>query len=273
LSPVRFPQNPIIGVRDSGVGGLTVAHQIKKLLPHAHLLYFADTAHVPYGDRTPEEVKYFALNISEWLLSQGAQTLIFACNTSSAYALEIARERFPVPVFGMIEPGAQAALSTTRNHKIGILATHATVDSRVYSHTIQRMSPQTQVWEIACPRFVPLVESEQIQSVEAHSATRKYLQPLLTAGVDTVVLGCTHYPLLLPVLNEIAPQLHFVDPAEFLAQEVAAQLGKENTPKYFEDDTFYVSGAQDGVQNWIAKLLPQSLPNLVAGPVFDAALW
>jgi glutamate racemase len=277
LSSASQAQNPIIGVRDSGVGGLTVARQIKQRLPHARLLYFADTAHVPYGDRAPEEVKYFALNISEFLLSQGAQALVFACNTSSAYALETARERFEVPVFGMIEPGARAALAITQSQRIGVLATQATVDSAVYAHTIQRLQPTALVVEMACPHFVPLVENEQTQSSEAYTAARKYLEPLQEAAVDTVILGCTHYPLLLPVLCELAPHLHWVDPAETIAQDIAAQVGSgqvgsDTATKYFEEDIFFVSGPQDGVKNWIPKLLPHSNLNVQAGPVFDTAL-
>jgi glutamate racemase len=214
-------------------------------------------------------VKHFALSISEFLLAQGAQILVFACNTSSAYALGEARRRFEEPVFGMIEPGARAAVNVTQNHKIGVLATHATVESCVYTQTIQAMQPRAAVWEIACPLFVPLVESEQTASRAAREAAETYLRPLLDADVDTVVLGCTHYPLLLPVLNEVAPQITFVDPAEILAGEIAARVKPPPHTKYFEDDKFFVSGPQDGVHNWIEKLLPQSRGEVLAGPVFD----
>ena len=123
------PSKVIIGIRDSGVGGLTVARCIRRLLPGASLLYFADTAHVPYGDRSPQEVRHFALSISEFLLAQGAQMLVFACNTSTAYALDLAREKFAAPIVGMIEPGAKAALCASQSGAIGVLATQATVDS------------------------------------------------------------------------------------------------------------------------------------------------
>lgn len=268
--------NPIIGVRDSGVGGLTVARQIKRLLPHAQLLYFADTAHVPYGDRTPDEVRFFALSISEFLIQHGAQMVVFACNTSSAYALDEARAGFDAPIFGMIEPGARAALAATRNQRIGILATQATVESGVYSQTLARLQTPTVgpaiCIEEACPEFVPLVESEQTDSDAAHAAARKYLQPLIEADADTIILGCTHYPLLLPVLREAAPHCRFIDPAEAVAQEVTQEVGVlSEASKYFEDDRFYVSGEAGGVRRWIEHLLPQSRPEILAAPVFEMA--
>jgi glutamate racemase len=154
-----------------------------------------------------------------------------------------------------------------------VLATQATVDSGVYAQTIEYLQPTAHCVEVPCPELVPLVESEQTYSRDARQAVQKYLQPLIEAEVDTVVLGCTHYPLLLPVLSEVAPHLHFVDPAETVAQEVQELLGNGvSDSKYFEDDTFFVSGAQSGVARWIAHLLPQSQRNLCCGPVFDMAL-
>ncbi|MDF2439456.1 MAG: glutamate racemase, partial [Abditibacteriota bacterium] len=251
----------------------------------AQLLYFADTAHVPYGDRTSEEVRFFALSISEFLIGHGAQMVVFACNTSSAYALDEARTRFDRPLFGMIEPGARAALKATRHNRIGVLATQATVESGVYSHTLGRLRAQTLCIEEACPEFVPLVESEQTASPAAHTAARKYLAPLLQSEVDTIIMGCTHYPLLLPVLRQAAPHCCFIDPAEAVAIEVAqkaAQVAEQEShngrdahmtaPKYFERDHFFVSGESSGVRRWIKLLLPQSHPTISAGPVFEIAL-
>jgi glutamate racemase len=153
-----------IGVRDSGVGGLTVARRIKDVLPHARLLYFADTAHVPYGGRAPEEVRHFALSIAHFLVEHGAQIVVFACNTSSAIALEEARQTFTVPVIGTIEPGARAAVETSNSGRIGVIATQATVESGVYSQWIHRLRRDAEVHEVACPDFVPLVENEQTES-------------------------------------------------------------------------------------------------------------
>lgn len=255
-----------IGVRDSGVGGLTVARELKRQLPQAQLLYFADTAHVPYGDKSVEQIQHFALSISGFLLNQGAQALVFACNTTSAFALGLARERFPaVPIFGVIEPGARVAAQT--GNKIGVLATQATVSSGVYTRTLRELNPLLQTCEIACPAFVPLVENEQTNSREAREACRHYLAPLQRFGADTVILGCTHFPLLLPALREVAPQLRFIDPATALAGEVAARF--PDLEPGDKPDRFFVSGARQGVSNWIETLLDLPEPKLEFGPVFD----
>jgi glutamate racemase len=265
-------------VRDSGVGGLTVAREIKKRLPRARLLYFADTAHVPYGDRSPAEVRHFALSISDFLISQGAQLVVFACNTSSAYALQIAKKKFETPLVGMIEPGARAALEANEGRgPIGVLATAATVQSRMYSRWIEGLDESTKCVEIGCPEYVPLVESEQTSTPAARAACEKYLRPLLEAEVKTIVLGCTHYPLLLPVLREVAQEysdeIRFVDPAQAVACEVAKLFPlDESTPTGSAEiknaDRFFVSGVQDGVRGWIEKLLENPSPQIEAGPVF-----
>lgn len=256
-----------IGVRDSGVGGLTVARRIRQAIPAAGLLYFADTAHVPYGDKTPAQVRHFALSISDFLIQNGAQMVVFACNTTSAYALEAARERFDVPIFGVIEPGARVAAQQSTG-KVGVLATAATVESGVYTREILRLGPHLQVREIGCPAFVPLVEAQKANSVEAFEACKHYLAPLLRFGADTIVLGCTHYPLLLPALREVAPHINFIDPAEALACEVAEHVGVI-TPIGSHDDTFFVSGERAGVEHWIRVLLGIEGPRLESGPVFD----
>ena len=265
------PSKVIIGIRDSGVGGLTVARCIRRLLPGASLLYFADTAHVPYGDRSPQEVRHFALSISEFLLAQGAQMLVFACNTSTAYALDLAREKFAAPIVGMIEPGAKAALCASQSGAIGVLATQATVDSETYPATLERLRPGTSCLQVACPEFVPLVENEQTESVAARRACRRYLEPLREAGAKTVVLGCTHYPLLLPILQDEAPEIRFVDPAEAVACEVAQLVG-EREAQIAQADVFFVSGLSEGVRDWIEKLLGHATPDVRRGPVFDLPL-
>lgn len=268
-----------IGVRDSGAGGLTVARELKKQIPGARLLYFADTAHVPYGDRTPREVRHLALSITEFLIGQGADLVVFACNTSSAYALQIAKKRFATPLVGMIEPGARAALianASTPRAPIGILATEATVQSRMYARWIDGLQIENNqtpsgCLEIACPRFVPLVESEQASTPLAREACEEYLRPILKEKIKTVVLGCTHYPLLLPVLREVAPQIHFVDPAQAVAHEVAALVNASGVlpnTTFTSSDKFFVSGPADGVENWIQKLLDNSSPEIIAAPVF-----
>lgn len=255
-----------IGVRDSGVGGLTVARCLKAQLPSARLLYFADTAHVPYGERTPQEVRHYAISISRFLLERGADALVFACNTSSALALELARETFAVPIFGTIAPGARAAAAQTRSGVVGVIATRATVESGVYGAQLKALNPALRVIEEACPEFVPLVESEQTESTAAYEAAARHLAPLRAAGCDSVILGCTHYPLLLPALRTAAPEICFVDPAETLSGEVAAHFPASSNPPP-EPDQFWASGDSDGVERWIAKLLTSTQVQI--GPVFD----
>lgn len=256
-----------IGIRDSGVGGLTVAQRVRDAIPQADIIYFADTAHVPYGDKTPTQIRHYALSISDFLIRNGAEIVMFACNTTSAYALEAARQRFSVPIFGVIEPGARVAAQISAG-KVGVLATAATVESGVYTRELLRFGPHLQVKEIGCPAFVPLVEAQKANSREAFEACKHYLAPLLRFGADTIVLGCTHYPLLLPALRDIAPHINFVDPAEALACEVAAHVGtlveQDGT-----QDTFFVSGERDGVDHWIKVLLGNDTPRLENGPVFD----
>ena len=257
-----------IGIRDSGVGGLTVAREVRKQIPGADLLYFADTAHVPYGDKTQAQICHYALSISDFLIRSGAQIVVFACNTTSAYALEAARARFETPIFGVIEPGARVAAHISGG-KIGVLATAATVASGVYSREIHKLRADLEVTEIGCPAFVPLVEAQKTDSIEAFEACRHYLAPLLRGGADTIVLGCTHFPLLLPSLQKIAPHVQFVDPAQALACEIAAYLGQIPVSNSAPNDTFWISGATEGVGKWIQTLLHNPNPSLKTGPVFD----
>lgn len=265
---------PIIGVRDSGVGGLTVARRILGRIPNARLLYFADTAHVPYGDKTPAQIRHYALSISEFLLGQGAELVVFACNTTSAYALKHARQRFEQPIIGVIEPGARVAAATSEG-KVGIFATAATVQSQVYTEVLLGLRPELEVHEIGCPAFVPLVEARRAATLEAKEACKHYMAPLLRSGVDTVILGCTHYPLLLPILCDIAPGVRFIDPAEAVAEEVlntltpSPTLWEEGERGEGRDHTFFVSGPQEGVHEWITDLLHIDQPNLRSGPIFD----
>jgi glutamate racemase len=217
------PQGPI-GVFDSGLGGLTVAAQILDLMPQESIVYVADQAHVPYGSRNLNEVRGFAIGISAALAEYGCKAIVMACNISSATALEEVASDLEIPVMGVILPGAREAAARTRNGKIGVLATVGTVKTAAYTRAIQQCDPSIDVYENACPEFVPLVESGQMESPAAHEACRNYLEFLLAMEVDTVVLGCTHYPFLLPALQSVAPRLRFVDPAEQTARELAATL-------------------------------------------------
>lgn len=214
-----------IGVFDSGLGGLTVARQIRTFLPNEPILYLADQAHVPYGGRELSQVCGFACGISEALLRQGCKALVMACNISSATALRVVQSEHPnVPILGVILPGAQAAAHRTRNGRVGILATEGTVKSGAYTRALHALDPALHVTEVGCPAFVPLVESGRESSLDAESAARLYISELIAADVDTVVLGCTHYPFLLPVLTAAAPHLAFVDPAQQTVQDLKSLL-------------------------------------------------
>ena len=208
-----------IGVFDSGLGGLSVAGRFLHTTPTEPLLYFADTIHVPYGGRPLEEVKSFALSICDFLVAEGAKMIVMACNISSAIALADARCRYPdIPIIGVVEPGSASAVATGAE-RIGVLATQGTVSSGAYSRIIHRLSPDADVTEVACPRFVPLVESGSTGTDDAIDAAIEYLTPIAQARCQTIVLGCTHYPFLSDALQVAAGRLFgdnlptFLDPA------------------------------------------------------------
>ena len=233
-----------IGIFDSGVGGLTVLREIYRQLPNESVLYFGDTARLPYGSRSPEEILYFVRQILTWMADQGVKMVMMACNTSSALALDPVQNEFPVPVLGLIRPGAQAA--ALQGKRIGIIATQATVTSRAYSSAIQEINPACQVWEVGCPKFVPIVEQNQINESHAQHTAATYLHPLIAAHIDTLVYGCTHYPHLAPILKTILPgTTQYVDPAISMvaaaAQELDALGLRSSVPAGSTE--FYVSGS------------------------------
>ncbi|HSM82949.1 MAG TPA: glutamate racemase [Nodosilinea sp.] len=233
-----------IGIFDSGVGGLTVLREIYRQLPNESVLYFGDTARLPYGSRSPEEILYFVRQILTWMADQGVKMVMMACNTSSALALDRVQDEFEFPVLGLIRPGAQAAARQGR--RIGVIATQATVNSRAYTQAIQEIDAACQVWEVGCPNFVPLVEQNQIHAPHAQRTAATYLQSLMAAEIDTLVYGCTHYPHLAPVLQTILPSsMQYVDPAISMvaaaAQELDALGLRSSTPAWSTE--FYVSGS------------------------------
>jgi glutamate racemase len=218
-----------IGVFDSGLGGLTVAAQILRKLPGESIIYLADTAHVPYGDRPKDEIRGYALDITGFLRRLGAKMVVMACNMSSAVALDHAREAFPdLPVLGVIEPGARSAVRLAGDKPVGVLATTGTVNSHAYSRSIQSARPDLAVYEQACPGFVPLVEAGQAESDEAYAVARQYVQPLLEHGIGAIVLGCTHYPFVASAIAAAAgDSVRLVDPAEETVVEIENILTKQ----------------------------------------------
>lgn len=221
-----------IGIFDSGVGGLTVMREVRRLLPAENLVYLGDTARVPYGNKSHATVTRYSVEDAQFLLNKGVKMIVVACNTASAFAAAALRETFPeVPLLGMIGPGARAAMAATRNRRIGVIATVGTIGSGAYENRIRTTFAEagdTRPVEIlpqACPLFVPLVEEGELNSEITRLVARKYLLGLREAGIDTLVLGCTHYPLLREVIAEtMGPEVSLVDSAEAAALETAALL-------------------------------------------------
>jgi glutamate racemase len=214
-----------IGIFDSGVGGLTVLRQVAARLPGESLLYFGDTARVPYGTKSPQTVIRYARQSAEVLLSRGIKMLVVACNTASAFALDALRERLDVPVLGVIEPGARAAVRKSASGRIGVIGTVGTVASRAYPDAIARIAPKANVLCQSCPLFVPLAEEGWTEGDVPRAIAERYLQELLRRDIDTLILGCTHYPLLAGILAEIAgPAVALVDSAEETAITVEKTL-------------------------------------------------
>lgn len=243
-----------IGIFDSGVGGLTVFRALRERLPAEHLVYLGDTARVPYGNKSPKTVERYALEDAQFLLTKGVKMIVVACNTASALAAPALRAQFPdLPVLGMIGPGARAAVGATRNRRIGVIATAATIGSGAYERRIRETlaaagdDEPMAIISKACPLFVPLVEEEETDSETARLVSAKYLTELREAGIDTLVLGCTHYPLLKGVIaGAMGPHVTLVDSAAAAAAETVELLGEhrmlreEHSPG---TEHFYVTDA------------------------------
>jgi glutamate racemase len=212
-----------IGVFDSGVGGLTVLQEIYRQLPQESVLYFGDTARVPYGTRSAAEILEFTRQTLDWMVQQRVKMAIMACNTSSALALETVQSEYDLPILGVILPGARAA--ALQGSRIGVIATPATVTSNAYLHAIREANPHAQVWQVACPEFVPLIENNRLEDPYTLEIAKEYVQPLLDRSIDTLVYGCTHYPHLEPILRTFVPKtVKFVNPAIAVVTAAAKEL-------------------------------------------------
>lgn len=213
----------MIGIFDSGVGGLTVARAILKQIPGYDIVYFGDTAHTPYGTKSPETVVGYTMDNIEFLLSQGARVIVIACNTASSVATAQVLERFSVPIFEVITPAAELAVKSSKNFNFGVIGTRATVFSGIYKKKIIQMHPAARVYSVACPLLVPLVEEGWLEKPETTRIVKKYLQPLKTRQIDTLILGCTHYPLLKKVIQrKIGKGVHLIDSSISVAISVKA---------------------------------------------------
>jgi glutamate racemase len=234
-----------IAIFDSGVGGLTVAREVNRALPLEKIIYLGDTARVPYGSKSPATVKRFAGECVEFLLHFRPKLVIIACNTASATALDALAEMVDVPLWGVIEPGARAALGASDLRRIGVIGTRATVTSGAYARAVAALDGSATVYSRACPLFVPLVEEGWTDGPIVKAIAQEYLAPLLERGIDTLVLGCTHYPVLKPVLAEAAGAgVKLIDSAETTAttaRELLAARGEERTDDAAPEPRFFVT--------------------------------
>ncbi len=265
MKPNSLTQRPI-GVFDSGVGGLTVVRALMERLPNENIVYFGDTARVPYGVKSRSTIETYTAQIVEFLMQHDVKALVIACNTIAAVAgAKVRQTAGGMPVLDVIAAGAQAALATSRNGRIGIIATSTTVNSNAYARAIHAQNPQARVPSQACPLLVPLVEEGWLEHEVTRLTVREYLKPLLAEDIDTLVLGCTHYPLLKPLLQSEAPHLALVDSALTTAEATAAALaeaGVLNPSQTPADYHFYVSDIPLRFQTIGERFLGRSLEQI-----------
>ena len=250
-----------IGMFDSGVGGLTVMRQFKKLLPDENIIFFADTAHVPIGDRSREELEQFVREILDFMQEQDIKAAIFACNTTSALVLSRVKEDYPFPMIGTIRAGVKEALRRTKNRNIGVICTNNTAKSHAFASFVQMEDISYKTWELGCPKLVPLIEAGQIDGPEVEAAVAEYVEALREKNADTLILGCTHYPFLAGVIEAQAGNtMQIVDPAVETAREMAEILrekGLLNGSGQPGEIRYYASGAPESFCRNLAKLLPE----------------
>ncbi|MEK6374055.1 MAG: glutamate racemase [Acidobacteriota bacterium] len=248
-----------IGIFDSGVGGLTVFREIARALPHESLIYLGDSARVPYGTKSPETVTRYALQAAAHLLDRGIGMLVVACNTATAAALPSLVATLPIPVIGVVEPGARAAVERTRG-RVGVIATEGTVKSHAYTKAIHAIDPKIEVIESPAPLFVPLAEEGWANTHVAREVAEIYLEPLIDAGIDTLVLGCTHYPILRGTIQKVVGEVAIVDSAETTARTVAAARppAPDSEPEYM----FLVTDAEERFRRIASEFLEREIERL-----------
>ena len=254
-----------VGVFDSGVGGLTVAREIMRQLPNENLVYFGDTARVPYGSKSRDNIIRYSRQIIHFLKTKGVKAIVIACNTASALALDVVREESVIPIIGVVEPGARAALQITQTKKIGVIGTEATVQSAMYGKIIKGLDPTVSVIGKACPLFVPLVEEGFAKHKVTEEIIDYYLASMKESDIDSLILGCTHYPLLRSRIRAyLGDKIQLVNPAYETAMDlkyILKESGMENAGKEGEHATysFYVSDAADKFKQFANSILPYDI--------------
>lgn len=261
-----------IGIFDSGIGGLTVVKEVVRLLPFENIVYFGDTARVPYGIKSKDTIVKFSLENTLFLLGHDVKAIVIACNTSSSLALPVIRKHFKIPIIGVIMPGAKEAVYATKNKKIGVIGTRATVNSGAYEQEVKKLDSGIKVYSQACPMFVPIVEEGWTQDDIAYKVAKKYLEPFKKVGIDTLVLGCTHYPLLKSAIQSVMGSgVTLIDSAQQVALEVKNVLAQEGflrkkcakpVIEYFVSDE--VAIFKDVAKKFLGKELKniQKVPNV-----------
>lgn len=251
-----------IGIFDSGVGGLSVLHVIRDLLPAEHILYLADQAHIPYGPRQKADIRDFAYGITEFLLAQGAKLIVVACNTASAAALHDLRGRFPeVPFVGM-EPAVKPAATLTQTGRVGVLATPTTFAGDLYATLVDRFAQGIEIFQNTCPGLVEQIERGGLETPATRAILESALHPMLAEDVDTIVLGCTHYPFVIPLIQAITgPEVRTIDPAPAIARQtrrLLAEQGWLNPAEAQGELQFFTSGEPSGLKAMLPRLLGET---------------
>ena len=254
-----------IGVFDSGVGGLTVAKELMRYLPDEKIIYFGDTARVPYGIKSAETVTKFSLENILFLLKKNVKLVVVACNTASSLALPKIKRHFNVPIIGVITPGAKEAVSVTKNKRIGIIATRATTRSESYVKEIKRLDSKIKTFSVACPLFVPLAEEGWLNSKVAEDVARAYLAPFKKYNIDTLILGCTHYPLLKVIIKKVlGKDVRLIDSATQVALEVRNILDQYSMRSKFKKPAhqFYVTDEPNNFKEFAETFLGKTAQNI-----------
>jgi len=256
-----------IGVFDSGVGGLTVAHELMRQLPNEELIYVGDTLRCPYGSRPKHEVKKFTNELVEFLLDKDVKMIVIACNTATAFTLEELKERLDIPIIGVIQPGARAAIKNTKNKQIGIIGTEGTINSQAYPDALQQINQELNVTSLSCPMFVPMVEKGITDGEQAQLVVEETLGPLRnTKNIDTLVLGCTHYPLLENVIQDVmGKKVKIISSGEETARETSTMLDIENllfTGSRTPNHTFYTTGDLEVFQTISNSIFKKTIKDL-----------
>ncbi len=256
--------NRAVGVIDSGIGGLTVVKEMLRQLPKEEIFYIGDTARCPYGPRPEHEVRQYTWEMINYLIERDIKMLVIACNTATAVVLEEARNKLNIPVIGVIHPGAIAALKVTKNDHVAVIGTVGTINSQAYKNTLLSINNQIKVESLACPQFVPLVENGILNGEEAYEIVAKSLQPLQNTEIDTLILGCTHYPLLSDVIKEVmGKKVEIISSGDETAREVSALLYHKHllyTGNRQPNHTFYTTGEEERfkifAEGWLETRIP-----------------